>query len=280
MFLFFLRQMVHYLGQYVACKAMDVPVTQFHLYWYRCDLVFAAWEFYQEAIIVAAGPISCLIVFLLAWMSALCIRKSCQSYPKYFYKVIAWTGLYATLDPWIVLILDICSQHWEGDYFQFYIWFEKSGDSGIVGAYLTFFTIITLTMLTGYFFYRYMIGIYMNGRILDLYRRLSGNYKTFFIPFDHEISFKYLQWVIMRAKKNDCVVMSEKRNIKDKFGIYQDIYLLQIFKIEKQMLKMNRLFFKDFDGSIIEVPQKKIFVRTKELKHVKKLGLHGSATVY
>ena len=46
------------------------------------------------------------------------------------------------------------------------------------------------------------------------------------------------------------------------------------------MLKMNRLFFKDFDGSIIEVPQKKIFVRTKELKHVKKLGMHGSATVY
>ena len=51
-------------------------------------------------------------------------------------------------------------------------------------------------------------------------------------------------------------------------------------KIEKSMLKKNRLFFKDFDGSIIEVPQKKIFVRTKELKQLKKLGAHGGASVY
>ena len=46
------------------------------------------------------------------------------------------------------------------------------------------------------------------------------------------------------------------------------------------MLKKNRLFFKDFDGTIVEVPQKKIFVRTKELKDLKKLAHHGGASVY
>eukprot|EP00354_Favella_ehrenbergii_P012617 CAMPEP_0170457422 /NCGR_PEP_ID=MMETSP0123-20130129/4715_1 /TAXON_ID=182087 /ORGANISM="Favella ehrenbergii, Strain Fehren 1" /LENGTH=254 /DNA_ID=CAMNT_0010721201 /DNA_START=3055 /DNA_END=3819 /DNA_ORIENTATION=+ len=221
-----------------------------------------------------------LIVFILAASAPGASAGRSDPTPKYFYKVIAWTGVYATLDPWFVLLLDCITQHWTGDYFQFYIWFEKQGDSGIVGIYLTFFMIITCTIVTGYFFYRFMVGVYMNGRILDLYRRLSGNYKTFFIPMDHEVSLKYLQWIIMRAKKQNCVVMSEKRNIKDKFGMYQDIYLIQIFKIQKNMLKMNRLFFKDFDGSIIEVPQKKIFVKTKELKHVKKMGLHGGASVY
>ena len=58
----------------------------------------------------------------------------------------------------------------------------------------------------------------MNGRILDLYRRLSGDYKTFFIPMDHEVSLKYIQWVITRAKKKNFVVVSEKRSIKDKYG--------------------------------------------------------------
>merc|ERR1719264_1932821 len=120
-----------------------------------------------------------------------------------------------------------------------------------------------------------MIGIYMNGRIMDLYRRLSGNYKTFFIPMDHEVSLKYLQWVITRAKKQNVVVMSEKRNIRDKFGENQDVYLIHLFKIEKDMLKQNRLFFKDYDGSIIEGTQKKLFVRTKELKHIKKMAMHG-----
>lgn len=58
----------------------------------------------------------------------------------------------------------------------------------------------------------------MNGRVLDLYRRLSGQYKAFFIPIDNEVSLNYLKWVITRAKKNNNVIMSEKRPIRDKYG--------------------------------------------------------------
>ena len=46
------------------------------------------------------------------------------------------------------------------------------------------------------------------------------------------------------------------------------------------MLKKNRLFFKDFDGSLIEVPQKKVFVRTKELKQIKRQNTGGGVSVY
>ena len=204
-----------------------------------------------------------------------------KSYPKYFYKVIAWTGLFAVLDPFIVLISDLCSQNFEnGDMFKFYIWFEKAGDNGIVGIYLSVFMIMTLTIFTGYLWYRFMVGYYMNGRILDLYRRLSGTYKSFFIPMDHEVSIKYLQWVITRAKKNNNVIVSEKRRLFDKYGEKQIINFIQIMKVDKKMLKKSRLFFKDFDGSIIEVPQKKIFVRTKELKELKRLHKEGAASVY
>jgi hypothetical protein len=42
--------------------------------------------------------------------------------------------------------------------------------------------------------------------------------------------------------------------IRDKFGIERLVNFIQILKVDKQMLKKNRLFFKDFDGSIIEVP--------------------------
>ena len=53
-----------------------------------------------------------------------------------------------------------------------------------------------------------------------------------------------------------------------------------MFKVDREMVKMHRLFFKDYDGSITEVPQKKIYVRIKELKHLKKLGMHNGATAY
>ena len=51
---------------------------------------------------------------------------------------------------------------------------------------------LMLTIFTGYLWYVFMVRTYMNGRILDLYRRLSGTYKAFFIPMDHEVSMKYL----------------------------------------------------------------------------------------
>lgn len=76
------------------------------------------------------------------------------------------------------------------------------------------------------------------------------------------------------------MIQSERREIRDKYGIERNVNFIQILKIEKGLLKQNRLFFKDFDGSIIEVPQKKIFVRTKELKHLKRMSAHGGATIY
>ena len=88
---------------------MSGPITKFDLLWYRCELDFAAWEFYQVLMIVAAGPLANAIIFLVAYLSAKFIRKAFGTYPKYFYKVIAWTGVFAVLDPFFVLISDTCS---------------------------------------------------------------------------------------------------------------------------------------------------------------------------
>ena len=145
------------------------------------------------AIIVAVGPLTNTLLFSLAALSSWLIRKTLKSYPMYFYKVVAWTGLFAVLDPFWVFFFDCVSQNFEnGDMFKFYVWFEKAGDNGIVGAYLSIFMMLMLTIFTGYLWYVFMVRTYMNGRILDLYRRLSGTYKAFFIPMDHEVSMKYL----------------------------------------------------------------------------------------
>ena len=164
-------------------------------------------------------------------------------------------GVFAILDPFIVFILDLCTMNFKnGDMFKFYHHFEQVGDSGIIGAYIAGFMMFTFTIFTGFLWYRYMIGYYMNGRIIDLYRRLSGQYKAFFIPIDNEVSLNYLKWVITRAKKKENVIMSEKRTIKDKYGKDRLVNFIEIFKVENGMLKKNRLFFKDYDGSLIEVP--------------------------
>ena len=108
-FVFFLRQFAHYLGMYFACRIMEVPIEKFELLWYRVELEEAAWSEWQEAAVIIAGPVCCLCLFLVMAISSGFFRKICGCYPKYFYKVIAWTGLFAVLDPYFVLIADCAS---------------------------------------------------------------------------------------------------------------------------------------------------------------------------
>ena len=223
-----------------------------------------------------AGPLSNTLVFGILFAIAAFIRGKFGKFPQYFYKVICWLGVFAILDPYIVFLVDIVTVNWvQGDMFKFYHHFEGVGDSGVVGAYISAFLTFVITIVTSFIWYRYMIGYYMNGRIIDLYRRLSGQYKAFFIPIDNEVSLNYLKWVITRAKKKNNVIMSEKRPIKDKYGKPQSVNFINIFKVEDGLLKKNRIFFKDYDGSVIEVPTKKVLVKQKELRKLKKAFEEG-----
>lgn len=164
--------------------------------------------------------------------------------------------------------------------FKFYTYFYKLEGSGLTGIYITVIMIVSIMMFSGYCFYRYMVFTFMEGRILDLYRRLSGTYKDFFLPHDNEVSLKYLQWVLERYRQKNCVIMSELRTLKDKYGIDRNINFIQLFTILDGIIMKNRLFFKDFDGSIIEVPQRKVALQTHELKKVRKEATEGGAHLY
>ena len=49
--------------------------------------------------------------------------------------------------------------------------------------------------------------------------------------------------------------MSEMRVLKDKFAHDRNVNFIQMYKVDDEgIIGKNRLFFKDFDGSIIEVP--------------------------
>lgn len=227
------------------------------------------------------GLLANTIIFLLLDFSTVLCRRWCKCFPKTWYKVIAYYGVFAFLDPLIVLFLDICSANWEhGDFFKFYHYFVSRDENGAVGIYICIFMTFMMTVATGYVFYRYMVFRFMNGRILDLYRRLSGQYKEFFVPLDQEVSLKYLQWVITRAKKKNCAITFTKQIAKDKYGLDKEVSFMKIYKIEKAALKFNRMFFKDFDGALREVPEKRVWLNDPELNKLLKAQRNGEAAVY
>ena len=173
---------------------MGVPIELFQPLWYRLDLKYAAFTWYHEAVVVVVGAVSNTLVFAFLYLLSYVSKRSCRCFPKIFYRIVCWIGIFAVLDPYIVLFLDIVSQNWDrGDMFKFYNYLMASRDtdakdSKLNGIYITILVHFILTVFTGAIFYRYMLFRFMDGRILDLYRRLAGSYKTFFMPQDNEIS--------------------------------------------------------------------------------------------
>lgn len=74
--------------------------------------------------------------------------------------------------------------------------------------------------------------------------------------------------------------MSDAKKILDKYGIKRDVEYIKIYKIEKDLIKQNRMFFKDYDGTLIEVGTPKVFAKTKELRKIKKRSEEQLATLY
>ena len=210
-FMFFLRMWVHYIGQYFALLSMDVPVTLFETHWHKIYLEYASWTFLQELITVGVGILANSVFFTFMIIFGHLSKKCLNCFPRMFYKVICWYGVMTIFDPIIVIIIDCANEDWiTGDYFRFYNYYLKKQGSGLVGIYLTIFLMAGMIVLNSFIFYNYMIFVHMNGRILDLYKRLSGSMKSFFIPHDNEVSLKYVQWVVERAKRKNFILRSAR----------------------------------------------------------------------
>ena len=88
---------------------------------------------------------------------------------------------------------------WNGDVLKLWNYFHRAEGNGVVGAFLTLFMYIGLEGLAIFMMYNYLIFIHMNGRLIDVYSRLTAPEERFFIPHDSEVSIRYLNWVCFKA---------------------------------------------------------------------------------
>lgn len=58
-----------------------------------------------------------------------------------------------------------------------------------------------ISMATGLVLYQYLLYAHMNGRLLDVWRRLNAGEDDFFVPHDFEVSSAELQHACLRASR-------------------------------------------------------------------------------
>lgn len=219
-----LRIYLHYLGQWFYLRILRIPVYAFTPLPYACTLKYVADALPNEVEIgaVLIGPafvIACFGIF--AGISWLC-QAVLGTFPEIPSRFIAYFGLAAMLDPPLIAIVDAAAGRYdcaarfpacatdiasalcecsEGDAWKLPARFVAEEGSPVVGIVLTVFAYLVLMLLAGFGLYAYLLRLHLDGRMIDLFRRLHGEEDRFSIPHDFEVSPSELQWIVSRAHR-------------------------------------------------------------------------------
>jgi len=199
------RLFIHYLGQYLFLSSINVPITQWDCTWYTCDVRYV-WDDRSVTAetqigVVVSGVFSNMIAMIIMFAAATLCQYVLGRTPAVMSRLLLGWGCGTVLEPFIILLIDICSSNWHGDSFKLYQYFNAKDGNGVSGIFMTILITAFLVVLSITFFYHYILYLHMNGRILDVHRRLHGSASSFFLPHDFEVSVRELRWILLKARR-------------------------------------------------------------------------------
>lgn len=219
----YFRIYIHYLGQWLLLRALRVPVYTFSPTGYNILLKYVpgVLPFEFELGVVVMGPISNAIALgmfiFAAWLCLLLVRHIPEMYSRF----VAFYGVATCLDPLLIFLVDAaagfyfcqeqtacandisstaCVCH-EGDAWKLYNRFLADEGSGVAGVILTVFLYLVLFMVAAFFTYLFLLNMHMDGRMLDVYRRLNAHESAFLVPHDMEVSLAELKDVAAKTAR-------------------------------------------------------------------------------
>lgn len=207
---FWLRMYVHFIAQFLYLQALATPVYGFEMRLYEVMFKFMANTLPVVHIvgIVWVGPIANIVVFAICIYFSHLFYKYAGSLPESVSKFVAFFGIATLLDPLLIFLVDVAMHNYDcgskdavckvnytdsacscftGDFVKLWSRMLEDENSGLTGLLITvmlyFMTAVVSLMLN----YSFMVYIYKDARILDLWRRLSAPTEEFFVPHDFEV---------------------------------------------------------------------------------------------
>lgn len=98
--------------------------------------------------------------------------------------------------------MDFASQDEFGDVFKLFNYFNKDG-GGFIGYLLTIVIQFIILIINILVFYNHIVFIHRGKKISDLYLRISGKGRDYFIPDDNELSFRLLKYQYVDGEINN-----------------------------------------------------------------------------
>jgi hypothetical protein len=153
--------------------------------------------------VTVMGTVWSLAVFISSTIVAYLSLKILGRFPTILFRMIECYGI-AILFDWALSLAESIFfgyylDDWDNDSFKLWNYFQRAEGNGVVGAFLTVFLYLFMVGVTLFFLYNYVIFIHMNGRLIDVYSRLTAPESSFFMPNDSEVSLRYFNDICHRA---------------------------------------------------------------------------------
>jgi len=219
----YLRLYVHFIGQWLFLRGMNIPVYDFRPTPYSIVLKYVASAVHIEIEMgmVVVGQLFVIGVFLVMCAASFVSQVATGHFPHISSHFVAYFGFGAVLDAGLILVVDVVAGNFdcgrlaacatdisndackcsEGDAFKLYNRFSSNEGSGVVGIVLTVLLFVVLLLVALFVLYTYLVKLHLDGRLLDLYRRLCAPESAFLIPHDMEISPNDLAEICMKAQR-------------------------------------------------------------------------------
>ncbi|XP_044033131.1 uncharacterized protein ofcc1 isoform X2 [Siniperca chuatsi] len=220
--MWFVRLYLHYCSQWLYLQAIAVPVNKFQFHTHTVDLVYQSSLLHtrEELAMVVVGPLTLnAVTFLLVL-----IRWGCQqifgSLPSFTSMFIMAQGVWTVLDPLAVFAVDAVLGRLAyspdtpvGDAAKLYWHFYRADQSGAVGAIITLFLYAVLFLLSITILSIYLLRLrspmlkhslarfHNDGRMLDVFQRLTAKEGKYFLPQDLELSNQELSYIVKKAEQ-------------------------------------------------------------------------------
>uniref|UniRef100_A0A672IN94 Orofacial cleft 1 candidate gene 1 protein n=1 Tax=Salarias fasciatus TaxID=181472 RepID=A0A672IN94_SALFA len=208
--MWFVRLYLHYCSQWLYLQAIAVPVNKFRFHAHTVDLLYQSSLLHtrEELAMVVVGPLTLnAVTFLLVL-----IRWGCQqifgSLPSFTSKFIMAQGVWTVLDPLAVFAVDAVLGRLAyspdapvGDAAKLYWHFYRADQSGAAGVIVTLFLYGVIFLLSATILFIYLLRFHNDGRMLDVFQRLTAKEGVYFVPHDLELSNQELSYIVKKAEQ-------------------------------------------------------------------------------
>ena len=231
-------------------------MTDIEFSWYKVRLQYGFWMVYQEVCVIAIGPLTNTLLFAFMMKVIQISQERILCFPRILSKAFAWFGFFTVFDFALVTIIDFADQDERGDLFKLYNYFNKQGaGSGFVGYFLTFLIQFMIILLNVVLFYQHILFVHHDQKIADIYLRITGKGRNYFIPDDNELSYRLLNHQYTEGKVNQNRIICNRLEIWDQ--IDKKMYvakLIHFYKfISAKSLEPGKAHYSNHFGQIREL---------------------------